>query len=86
MTALDALIGSEIRKAVEALGQRMPLNDALDLATRTADEAAKGWPGWTAIAHVKAALEKLVGPAPLTCPNCGAQTVCPLCGTNGRGK
>jgi len=82
----DAAISKEIARAVEVLSQRMPMNDAMALACKVADEAGAGYRGWEKLKPSKEALANLVGPAPMTCPNCGAEIICPMCGRDGREK
>ena len=82
----DAAISKEIARAVEVLSQRMPMNDAMALACKVADEAAAGWRGFEKMKPVREALEKLVGPGPLVCPECGATQKCALCGHDPRTK
>jgi hypothetical protein len=77
-------VSHEIAGASERLARRMPLQEALGLAIRTADEAQANHEGWERVTAVKEALAKIVGPAPLTCPSCGAIVSCPLCGANGK--
>ena len=83
---LEHQISKEIAKAVDVLANRMPMNEAMGLACRTADEAAAGYQGWDKLKPVQDALAKLVGPAPMRCPGCGAEIVCPMCGRDGRAK
>ena len=83
---VQEVISREIMAATEKLAQRMEFADAYDLACKTANEAAAGWRTFEKMKPVREALEKLVGPDPLTCPSCGASVVCPLCGANGRAK
>jgi len=79
-------VSHEIAGASERLAHRMPLQEALSLAIRTADEAQVNQEGWGKVTAVREALAKIVGPAPLTCPSCGAIVSCPLCGRDGRAK
>ena len=64
----------------------MPLQEALGLAIRTADEAQVNQEGWGKVTAVREALAKIVGPAPMVCPECGSVNVCKLCGHDPRAK
>ena len=77
---VQEVISREIMAATEQLAKRIPFEAAYRLACQTADETGAGFRSWEKVKPVKEALAALVGPAPLTCPSCGASVVCPLCG------
>jgi len=83
---IQEVISREIMAATEKLAQRMELADAYELACKTANEAAAGWRDFEKMKPVREALEKLVGPGPLVCPECGSVNVCKLCGHDPRAK
>jgi hypothetical protein len=69
---VQEIISREIMAATEKLAERMEFADAYELACKTANEAAAGWRAFEKIKPVREALEKLVGPDPLTVCTCFA--------------
>ena len=83
---VQEVISREIMAATEQLAKRMEFADAYDLACKTANEAAAGWRDFEKMKPVREALEKLIGPGPMVCPECGATQKCTLCGHDPRTK